>query len=183
MGTATELDVDEVVTTVLAVARLGESDRMGWWRVHGLSSTGQFVLEGLFPATRRVVGLELDQLSAAKLHDELLGRASALHLFSDELPFKRITVSWLAERKTDEAAALIDLLEAADSASLGELLVPSSASSVDAEVVGAGVRLGALAPSELANPQTEVSILRAFGAAYATQGSNFRPPYFDLAAG
>jgi ATP-dependent helicase/nuclease subunit B len=34
------------------------------------------------------------------MHEELLGRSTALHLFSDLFPFRRWTAGWLAEQKT-----------------------------------------------------------------------------------
>src|SRR3954462_663603 len=92
----------DIVPIVLGVARLGENDLRGWWQGHALDRTGQYVLSNMFRRTWRPVALELDISAATRMHDELLGRASALHLFSDLLPFRRWATGWLAEQKTTE---------------------------------------------------------------------------------
>src|SRR4051812_15400334 len=103
----------EVVRLVLGVARLGENDLRGWWKGHALDRTGQYVLSGMFRRTWRPAALELDVAAASRMHEELLGRSTALHLFSDLLPFRRWTTGWLAEQKTtDVAPDLLANLEA-----------------------------------------------------------------------
>lgn len=102
--------VGGVVRLVLGVARLGEADLRGWWNCHGLDRVGSYVLSRSLPRTWRSAALELDVLSARRRHEDALsGRASALHLFSDELPFRRWASAWLAEQKT--AADVDDLFE------------------------------------------------------------------------
>jgi hypothetical protein len=51
----------------------------------------------------------LDILGATRRQEELLGRKTALHLFSDELPYRRVALAWLAERKTAEPNLLWQL--------------------------------------------------------------------------
>jgi hypothetical protein len=100
-------EVDVSTLFVLAVARLGENDQAGWWGCHGLSSTGRYILSSSFPRTWAPAALELDISSATRRHDELLARETALHLFSDQLPFRRLALAWLAERKTAGPSALM----------------------------------------------------------------------------
>ncbi|MCZ7537845.1 MAG: BrxE family protein [Acidimicrobiia bacterium] len=88
-STAHRTEVDETLRLVLAVARLGEVDLKGWWRSHGVDRSGSFVLRRAFPRSWAAAGLELDLLSATRRHaDALSRRSTALHLFSDELPFR-----------------------------------------------------------------------------------------------
>src|SRR5215212_10747906 len=79
----------DVVCLVLGVARLGEKDLRGWWKGHAIDRTGQYVLSSMFRRTWKPAALELDIAAASRMHQELLGRSTALHLFSDSLPFRR----------------------------------------------------------------------------------------------
>src|SRR3954452_14549306 len=106
-------DTLDIVRLLLGVARLGENDLRGWWQGHALDRTGQYVLSSMFRRTWRPAALQLDIAAAARMHDELLGRSTALHLFSDLLPFRRWTTGWLAEQKTTNVAPdLVANLEA-----------------------------------------------------------------------
>src|SRR4051812_48918110 len=88
--TGQDIDTDTVVRLVLGVARLGEADLAGWWSSHGMDRAGRYVLSRSFRRTWRSVALEVDVLSATRRHNDALGnRRTALHLFSDELPFRR----------------------------------------------------------------------------------------------
>src|SRR6185295_13212969 len=102
----------DTVRLVLGVARLGENDLRGWWQGHALDRTGQYVLSTMFRRTWRPAALQLDVSAATRMHDELLGRSTALHLFSDLLPFRRWATGWLAEQKTsDDVPDLLIALE------------------------------------------------------------------------
>lgn len=101
-------DALDTVRLVLGIARLGELDLRGWWRAHGLDHTGEYVLSSMFARTWRAAALELDVAAATRMHRELLGRASALHLFSDLVPFGQWARGWLAEQKT--VSGVSDLL-------------------------------------------------------------------------
>ncbi len=107
---------EHTVKLVLGIARLGEADLTGWWSTHGLDRVGRYVLERSFRRTWRPAALELDVESAKRRHDDATaGRRTMFHLFSDELPFRRWTTSWLAEQKTAaEQSVLFDDLEAWD---------------------------------------------------------------------
>ncbi len=70
----------DVVRIVLGVARLGENDPRGWWNGHALDGTGEYVLSNMFRRTWRSAALELDVAAAARMHNQLLGRSTALHL-------------------------------------------------------------------------------------------------------
>lgn len=175
--------VDSTVRLVLGVARLGEADLKGWWSCHGLSEVGRFVLDRAFPRTARSAGLELDLLSARRRHsDALSGRATALHLFSDELPFRRWASAWLSEQKTTSAVApLFDDLAGWDIptavASLREQAGPPGAG----EAIADGLRLGQVRRSDLADESGLAVLARSLASAYSELGDVFRAPYFDLA--
>ena len=89
------------IDLVLSVVRLGDLDRNGWWRSHGLDETGSFLLQRSFKRTWAATAMELSMVSARARHDDTLGRKDAVHLFSDELPFYRLVHSWLLEQKLD----------------------------------------------------------------------------------
>jgi hypothetical protein len=175
---------DELATSlVLIVARLGEADQAGWWRCHGLSSTGRYVLSSSFPRTWEAAALELDVASATKRHEDLLPRDTALHLFTDQLPFRRVALAWLAERKTAAPAPLIAELGELDEAGTRTLLESRVAvPATTGERVGEGLLLGRLNAHELEDEEVLSSTVRSLAATYVGQGADLVPPYFDLVA-
>jgi hypothetical protein len=177
-------DALSVVRLVLGVARLGENDLRGWWRGHALDRTGQYVLSSTFRRTWRAAALELDVAAAARMHDELLGRSTALHLFSELVPFRRWAGAWLAEQKTpSEPADLITTLETwtEDSAisALRDWCGPVDPPG--GEALGNGLLLGRLTSTDLDDPGVSLQSARLLSAAYLDQTGPLRPPYFDLA--
>jgi hypothetical protein len=172
------------VALVLGIARLGEAELRGWWQAHGLGQVGRYVLGDVFHwRTAKASGLELDVLSASRRQEQILARPTALHLFSDWLPFRRLALAWLAERKTAASDPLLDRLAAWDLDSASRDLAEWTASAQpSAEVVGPGLLLGALTPRELEDEVALRSVARQLGATYLNQGAELRPPYFDLVA-
>lgn len=174
----------DIVRLVLGVARLGENDLRGWWQGHALDRTGQYVLSSMFRRTWRPAALQLDISAAARMHDELLGRSTALHLFSDLLPFRRWATGWLAEQKTTDVAP--DLL-----ANLEGLTAEQAVSTLQefcggiespgGEALGNGLLLGRLSSADLEDPAMLLRTARLLGASYLDQPGALRPPYFDLA--
>ena len=173
----------EAVRLVLGVARLGENDLRGWWNGHALDRTGQYVMSSMFRRTWRAAALELDVAAAARMHNELLGRSSALHLFSDGFPFRRWSVGWLAEQKTaSETDPLLDTLQ---SWTAGESIDTmrawcGSADQTRGEHLGDGLLLGRLSAAEIADPATLDQTVRLLAATYLGQTEVLRPPYFDI---
>src|SRR6266540_7514687 len=94
---ATRMQLD----ILLSIIRLGDADRLGWWRSHSVDETAEYVLGHAFPDTWMATGLELAMESARIRHDAALERPTAVHLFSDYLPFHGILRSWLIERKLE----------------------------------------------------------------------------------
>jgi len=174
----------DIVRLVLAIARLGENDLRGWWQGHALDRTGQYVLSSMFRRTWRPAALQLDVSAAARLHDELLGRSTALHLFSDLLPFRRWATGWLAEQKTtDVASDLLANLEAltADQAVSALQEYCGGIEPPGGEPLGNGLLLGRLSSSDLDDPAMLLQTARLLGASYLDQTGALRPPYFDFA--
>jgi hypothetical protein len=172
------------VRLVLGVARLGENDLRGWWQGHALDRTGQYVLSSTFRRTWRAAALELDVAAASRMHDELLGRSTALHLFSDLLPFRRLAAGWLAEQKTTtDAADLFNIVEAwtADSAISALLDWCGPVEPRQGEALGNGLLLGRLSSTDLDDPAMSLQTARLLSAAYLDQTGQLRPPYLDLA--
>ena len=176
--------VEEAVRLVLGVARLGEADLRGWWNCHGLDKEGSFVLKRAFPRTWQSAALELDVLSARRRHALALSeRKTALHLFSDELPFNRWTSAWLAEQKTaSEVDPLFWELASWDMAVAGARLSEWSGVDVVGEAIGDGFFLGRLSRSDLEDEFTLMYAATRLSAAYVGLEGTFRAPYFDMAA-
>lgn len=173
-----------IVRLVLGIARLGERDLRGWWQGHALDRTGQYVLSGMFRRTWRPAALQLDVSAAARVHDELLGRATALHLFSDALPFRRWTTGWLAEQKTSDRG--LDLLTSIETWSDDEAVATLRdwGGPIDppaGEPLGNGILLGRLETGELDDPALLLQTACALCMSYLNQAGPIRPPYFDLA--
>lgn len=176
--------VNSVVQLVLGVARLGEADLMGWWGSHGLDQVGSFVLKRTLPRTWRMAALELDVLSAHRRHDDALSsRRSALHLFSDELPFHRWTAAWLSEQKTAvNVDGLLEELGGWDSRSSVERLRNWAGEPERGENIGNGLLLGRVVSSDLEDDAVLGIIAHRLASAYLGLDETFRAPYFDLAA-
>ena len=174
---------NEVVRLVVGVARLGEKDLRGWWSGHAMDRTGRYVLSNMFRRTWRPAALELDVTAATAMHNELLGRSTALHLFSDLLPFRRWTCGWLAEQKTAvEPEPLLDELEdwTEDAAASAISTWCGGADWTPGEEMGHGLRLGQLAGAEISDPSSLRNVALMLAAAYLDQRVPIRPPYFDL---
>lgn len=172
---------DETIRLMLGIARLGEQGMRGWWRSHGLSKGGQYVLRKTFSRTFRAAALELDIVSAAHRHDDLLGRQTALHLFSSALPFRRWTEAWLAEQKTLPPDPLFDELADWNADAAVSCLREWAGTESTGEPVGDGLLLGQISADELADEATIGAYARLLAAAYLGQDAGLRPPYFDLA--
>lgn len=169
---------------MLGVARLGENDLRGWWQGHALDATGQYVLSSMFRRTWRPAALQLDISAAARLHDELLGRSTALHLFSDLLPFRRWATGWLAEQKTTDVAPDLIANLAAWKAGQAASALQEYCGGIEppgGEPLGNGLLLGRLSSTDLDEPAMLLQTASQLGASYVDQTGALRPPYFDLA--
>jgi hypothetical protein len=173
----------EAVRLVLGLARLGEKDLRGWWNGHAIDRTGQYVLSGMFPRTWRSAALELDVAAATRMHEGLLGRSTALHLFSDRLPFRRWASGWLAEQKTaplpDPLLSILEGWHLGDSTEEMRLWC-GNGTAVRGEALGDGLRLGRLTLAQTADSVSALSAAKVLAAAYLEQSGPLRPPYFDL---
>lgn len=180
MTTAT--GVEDATRLVLGVARLGEADLAGWWGSHGLDRAGSYVLARSFRRTWRSAALELDIEAASRRHEDMTaGRRTALHLFSDELPFRHWATAWLAEQKTaPELSPIFDELAAWDLAAGRAAIEGWAGQAPRVEVVGEGLRVGALSRSEVDDPAAVASAARLLAATYLRIDGPFRVPYFDL---
>jgi len=178
-------DTARAVRLVLGIARLGENDLCGWWNGHAIDRTGRYVLSGMFRRTWRPAALELDVAAATRMHGQLLGRLTALHLFSDRLPFRRWAVGWLAEQKTVTKAH--QLLEVLENWTLKEAVESirtwtAGAALSRAEPLGEGLLLGRITGADIDDPTKLGEIAQRLAASYTAEAGPLRPPYFDLAA-
>jgi hypothetical protein len=133
-----------------------------------------------FPRTSKSAALELDILSAARRHDDLLGRSTALHLFSSVFPFRRWAEAWLAEQKTVAPDPIFDELARWDLNVALETLRGWAGENPGGEPIGEGLLLGQLTQLELTDNDALLPYARLLTAAYLGQDASFRPPYFDL---
>ncbi len=154
-------ELPSLVVPTLVVARLGEADHYAWSRSNGASSTGAFVLEGRFPRTRRVLGLEIALVAAERRHLEEFGdQRNFVHLFSASLGAARLARAWLAERKTENAET--ELVGALHSRSTSELeaLIPPLDQSSDAVTFGGRARIGEISVEDLKGPARRATTVR-----------------------
>jgi hypothetical protein len=179
----TTMGEESLVKLLLAVARLGEADLFDWWRSRGLAQAGEYVLGSAFPRTWQWSALEGSVLSAARRHEEVLGRPTALHLFSDRLPAMRYAIGWLREQKVAGSHdGLLSSLRAwtreiapRDMAGWAAVQPPKG------ELVAEGRRLGVVATQDLQAPDRCENLIRLLAAAYADQPrEELRYPYFDV---
>jgi hypothetical protein len=169
------------VRIVLVVARLGEMGLRGWWRSHGLNQAGRYVLGSAFPRTWLATGLELAVESATRRHRDALRRDTALHLFSDHLPFRRWAVAWLREQKSTAGTnPFLEGLRTWDSVDAIENLRAAAGRPPRGEAIGEGLHLGVVKRSDFEGAEGRSRILGALGATYVDLGDNFQAPYFDL---
>jgi hypothetical protein len=178
---ATAVGADVGVRLLLAVARLGEADLSGWWNSRGCSEAGQYVLGGAFPRTWPVTALQLAVVSAAIRHDDELKRPSAVHLFSDQLPFKRLAIHWLGEQKlARQPDPLVKALAAWTKDRACRELAEWAGGPPKGELVGPGRRLGALSQKEIGQPDQLERVARALAGCYPGESNVVRLPYYDM---
>jgi hypothetical protein len=166
------------IDVLLAVIRLGDADRLGWWRSHSIDETAEYVLQHAFPNTWMASGLELAMESARIRHEASLRRATAVHLWSDFLPFHQRITSWLIERKLERDAEPLSWLPGASVDDLrGRLGSPT-----EGQRRGDGLYLGDVTQSQLLDGERVSELLWRLAGAYVPMGSGFAAPYLDLVA-
>jgi hypothetical protein len=174
-------ELHALVKTVLSVARLGEADRRGWWASHGFGAAGRVVLTQRMPRTWRMAAIELDVLSAANRHNEVIDRAGAVHLFSDRWPVRRWASAWVSEQKTsNEPDPLFGWLETATADEIAETLTIDVPPRVEA--IGQALRIGSDDLPEQATPAGLLTTVQKLGAAYLIIESTMQVPYLEVGA-
>jgi hypothetical protein len=169
----TQLQID----MLLAVIRLGDADRLGWWRSHSVDETGEYLLAHMFPNTWMATGVELAMESSRIRHNMALNRPTAVHLFSDYLPFHRELRAWLIQRKLDKDFEPLAWLP---DASVGQLRA-NLGSPGAGERRGDGIYLGDIPRRSLDDSAALQECLLRLASAYAGLDDRFAAPYLDLA--
>jgi hypothetical protein len=164
------------IETLLAVVRLGDADRLGWWRSHSVDETGEYMLGHMFPNTWIATGVELAMESSRVRHNMALNRPTAVHLFSDYLPFHRELRAWLIQRKLDKDFEPLAWLP---DASVGQLRANLGAPTAG-ERRGDGIYLGDIPRRSLDDSATLQECLARLASAYAGLDDQFAAPYVDL---
>lgn len=167
---------------VLGIARLGEADLFAWWRSRGFTEAGQYVLGSALPTTWQWSALEGDVLSAAERHEEVFGRPTAIHLFSDRLPAKLWALGWLREQKVAGSAdGFLARIRGWDpEAARREIAEWAAVQPPRGEVLAEGRKLGSLQQRDLEASERVEAVIRTLAAAYVDLPQEFRFPYFDL---
>jgi hypothetical protein len=122
-------------------------------------------------------GLELAMESARIRHDTLLDRRTAVHLFSDYLPFHRMLRSWLIERKLERDLEPLTWTRDADTNDLARRI----GGVVKGERRANGLYLGQVTLAQLEDDGYQEQLLQQLGGAYLGLGDEFVAPYVDLA--
>lgn len=168
----TQIQID----TLLAVIRLGDADRLGWWRSHSVDETGEYLLAHTFPNTWMATGVELAMESSRIRHNMALNRPTAVHLFSDYLPFHRELRAWLIQRKLCKDFEPLAWLPGASVDQLRMNLGSPAAS----ERRGEGIYLGDISRRSLDDRAVLQECLARLASAYAALDDRFAAPYLDL---
>ena len=169
---------EDQIASLLSVVRLGDLDHRGWWRSHGLDETGSFILGRSFKRTWAATAMELSMVSARARHEDTLGRKDAVHLFSDELPFYRLTQSWLLEQKLEDDLAPFERFRTASTDDLlGRLPEPTGG-----ERRASGLYLGNVTRDDIEDEGRLELLMSNLLGAYRTLDAEFLAPYFDLSA-
>lgn len=164
------------IDALLSVVRLGDADRLGWWRSHSLDEAGEYVLAHTFPNTWQATAVELAMESARIRHNMMLGRPKAVHLFSDYLPFHRELKAWLIRRKLDRDFSLLNRLARS---SVDDLKVKLGTGFVG-ESRGDGIYMGDISRESLEDTVALQECLKLLTSAYAGLAGRFAAPYLDL---
>jgi hypothetical protein len=165
------------IDTLLTVIRLGDADRLGWWRSHSLDETGEYLLSHMFPNTWMATGVELAMESSRIRHNMALNRTTAVHLFSDYLPFHRELKAWLIQRKMDNDFEPLTWLPDTSVEELRRNLGAPAAG----EPRGEGIYLGDIPRTSLDDGAVLQECLARLASAYAGLDDGFCAPYLDLA--
>ena len=161
---------------LLAVVRLGDAERLGWWRSHSIDETAEYVLGGSLPSTWMATGLELAMESARIRHDAALDRKTAVHLFSDYLPFHQLLRSWLIERKLERDFEPLQWTRQATVEDLKSRLGPITQGERRAD----GLYLGEVTSTKLEDEVGQQELLAKLAGAYVALDRQFLAPYVDL---
>lgn len=161
---------------LLAVIRLGDADRLGWWRSHSVDETAEYILGAAFPSTWMATGIELAMESARVRHEQALERSTQVHLFSDYLPFHRQLRDWLIELKLERD---FEPLEWVRSAPVDELRADLP-EAVEGERRAGGLYLGGLQRSRLDDEAATEATLNTLLGGFASMDQEFVAPYVDL---
>lgn len=173
----TDRGLAQVVRTVLLVARLGEADRRGWWATHSFGAAGRVVLKGRLPRTWRMAAVELDIAAARNRHDEIIERANAVHLFSDNWPVRRWASAWVAEQKTEYPAD--EFFKELEIISTEEISARLTGQNLDAKIAGDAARVGSVDRASFETARNLESSVALLAAAYA-QIDEFTVPYLEI---
>lgn len=167
---------------LLALVRLGDVDRKGWWRSRSCDDTAEYVLGEAFPSTWLATGLELAMESARVRHEQALaervGGATAVHVFSDHLPFHQLLRNWLIERKLERDPEPLQWLRQAST----EDLISHLGQGSDGERRAEGLYLGTVSPSEINDEDGQRALMERLTGAYRGLNEDFLAPYVDLSA-
>jgi hypothetical protein len=170
--TITQLQID----TLLAVVRLGDADRLGWWRSHSVDETGKYLLAQAFPKTWMATGVELAMESSRIRHNMVLDRPTAVHLFSDYLPFHRELRAWLIQRKLEKDFEFLAWLP---DASVEDLRARLGSPAIG-ERRRNGLYLGDIPRALLDDSIAQQEYLARLASSYVSLDDGFVAPYLDL---
>lgn len=170
------VDIGASIRSALAVVRLGDTDRLGWWRSHSVDEVAEYVLGEAFPSTWVATGIELAMESARVRHEQILERSTQVHLFSDYLPYHRQLRNWLIERKLEGDCQPLEWVR---TASIDELRseLPDPA---EGERRSGGLYLGEVQRTALDDADALAEVMNLLLAGFASLGQEFVAPYVDL---
>lgn len=124
-----------------------------------------------------MAAVELDIAAARNRHDEVIDRANAVHLFSDNWPVRRWASAWVAEQKTEDPAD--EFFEELEIISSEEISARLLVSDTDVKLTGDATRVGTVTRESFESAGRIASSVANLAAAYA-QIDEFTVPYLEI---
>lgn len=171
-------ELESICHTVLMVARLGESDRCGWWGTHSFGAAGRVVLQQRLPRTWRMAAVELDIKAATVRHNEVIDRPNAVHLFSDNWPVRRWASAWVAEQKT--ATSPDPLFEELETMDVDQIVVGFGQLADGLDTTGRAVCVGSIDHGDLDSLAAVHAAVVELASVYAELDNAFSVPYLEI---
>lgn len=179
--------LEELFDLRYRIARVGESDWLGWWESEALSGPGLYAMERLFRRTPRLTAAHVSILAARARHDQVVPKEDLVHLFNFGETFEGEFERWLIDRKADGwdppelPEAPPDGASSSTESAFVALELPEEQGHGDAEDMNGLRVLGTIESQEMEEPVRRREIAGRLASAYRVGGpGELVVPYFRI---